>query len=144
MKAAHQGVPIAELPSGVWRNADAPAPEIRPARAAARNRRRAARDRQRRRGRLGRARRADPARALARRIGRPRAARLNSQRRQLRAVRAAASRQEPARQIVRGDPARGRRDRRRAALTRSTERIRRLAPARRMRAVAPCRSIALP
>jgi penicillin-binding protein 1A len=30
MKAAHQGVPIAALPSGVWRNADAPAPESAP------------------------------------------------------------------------------------------------------------------
>jgi penicillin-binding protein 1A len=30
MKGAHQGVPIAELPSGVWRNADAPAPESAP------------------------------------------------------------------------------------------------------------------
>jgi penicillin-binding protein 1A len=30
MKAAHQGVPIAALPSGVWRNADAPAPEAAP------------------------------------------------------------------------------------------------------------------
>jgi len=30
MKAAHQGVPVAALPSGVWRNADAPAPEGAP------------------------------------------------------------------------------------------------------------------
>jgi penicillin-binding protein 1A len=30
MKAAHQGVPVAALPSGVWRNADAPAPESPP------------------------------------------------------------------------------------------------------------------
>ncbi|MGO9756662.1 MAG: penicillin-binding transpeptidase domain-containing protein, partial [Roseiarcus sp.] len=30
MKAAHQGVPVAALPSGVWRNADAPAPESAP------------------------------------------------------------------------------------------------------------------
>jgi penicillin-binding protein 1A len=30
MKAAHQGVPVAALPSGVWRNADAPAPELAP------------------------------------------------------------------------------------------------------------------
>ncbi|MFZ1964982.1 MAG: penicillin-binding protein 1A, partial [Roseiarcus sp.] len=30
MKAAHQGVPVAALPSGVWRNADAPAPEPAP------------------------------------------------------------------------------------------------------------------
>ena len=30
MKAAHQGVPVAALPSGVWRNADAPAPENAP------------------------------------------------------------------------------------------------------------------
>jgi penicillin-binding protein 1A len=30
MKAAHQGIPIAALPSGVWRNADAPAPESAP------------------------------------------------------------------------------------------------------------------
>jgi penicillin-binding protein 1A len=30
MKAAHQGVPPAELPSGVWRNAEAPAPENAP------------------------------------------------------------------------------------------------------------------
>ncbi|HYA72867.1 MAG TPA: penicillin-binding protein, partial [Roseiarcus sp.] len=30
MKAAHQGVPIAALPSGVWRNADAPAAEPAP------------------------------------------------------------------------------------------------------------------
>jgi len=30
MKAAHQGIPIAALPSGVWRNADAPAPEPAP------------------------------------------------------------------------------------------------------------------
>jgi penicillin-binding protein 1A len=30
MKAAHQGVPPADLPSGVWRNADAPAPENAP------------------------------------------------------------------------------------------------------------------
>jgi len=27
MRAAHQGVPVAALPSGVWRNADAPTPE---------------------------------------------------------------------------------------------------------------------
>ena len=30
MKAAHEGVPVAALPSGVWRNADAPAPENAP------------------------------------------------------------------------------------------------------------------
>jgi penicillin-binding protein 1A len=30
MKAAHQGVPVAELPSGTWRNADAPAAESAP------------------------------------------------------------------------------------------------------------------
>jgi penicillin-binding protein 1A len=30
MKAAHEGVPIAALPSGVWRNADAPTPEAAP------------------------------------------------------------------------------------------------------------------
>jgi penicillin-binding protein 1A len=30
MKAAHEGVPVAALPSGVWRNADAPAPESAP------------------------------------------------------------------------------------------------------------------
>jgi penicillin-binding protein 1A len=30
MKGAHQGVPVAALPSGVWRNADAPAPEAAP------------------------------------------------------------------------------------------------------------------
>jgi penicillin-binding protein 1A len=30
MKAAHQGVPVAALPSGVWRNADTPAPESAP------------------------------------------------------------------------------------------------------------------
>ena len=30
MKAAHQGVTVAALPSGVWRNADAPAPESPP------------------------------------------------------------------------------------------------------------------
>jgi penicillin-binding protein 1A len=30
MKGAHEGVPIAALPSGVWRNADAPAPEGAP------------------------------------------------------------------------------------------------------------------
>jgi hypothetical protein len=30
MKAAHQGVPVAELPSGVWRNAETPAPESPP------------------------------------------------------------------------------------------------------------------
>ena len=30
MKAAHQGVPVAGLPSGVWRNADSPAPESPP------------------------------------------------------------------------------------------------------------------
>jgi penicillin-binding protein 1A len=30
MKAAHQGVPVAALPSGTWRNADAPAPESPP------------------------------------------------------------------------------------------------------------------
>ncbi len=30
MKAAHQGVPVAALPSGVWRNADAPASESAP------------------------------------------------------------------------------------------------------------------
>ena len=31
MRAAHAGVPVAALPSGVWRNADAPAPEAPPA-----------------------------------------------------------------------------------------------------------------
>ena len=30
MKAAHQGVPVAALPSGTWRNADTPAPESPP------------------------------------------------------------------------------------------------------------------
>jgi penicillin-binding protein 1A len=30
MKAAHQGVPVAELPSGTWRNADAPVAEAAP------------------------------------------------------------------------------------------------------------------
>src|SRR3984885_4963497 len=30
MKGAHEGVPVAALPSGVWRNADAPAPENAP------------------------------------------------------------------------------------------------------------------
>ena len=30
MKGAHEGVPVAALPSGVWRNADAPAPETAP------------------------------------------------------------------------------------------------------------------
>ena len=30
MKGAHQGVPVATLPSGVWRNADAPTPEAAP------------------------------------------------------------------------------------------------------------------
>jgi penicillin-binding protein 1A len=30
MKGAHEGVPVAALPSGVWRNADAPAPDSAP------------------------------------------------------------------------------------------------------------------
>jgi penicillin-binding protein 1A len=30
MKGAHEGVPVAALPSGVWRNADTPAPETAP------------------------------------------------------------------------------------------------------------------
>ena len=96
MRAAHQGVPIAALPSGVWRNANAPAPEIRAARSGARSGRRAARDRQRRRSLVDGARRAGQARSRSRPVGRPRAARADPQCRQLCARRAAAARQEPA------------------------------------------------
>ena len=79
MKAAHQGVPVAALPSGVWRNADAPTPESAPLAPPPESRRRAAGDRQRRRGRVGSAARADQARARPGRIGRARAARADPQ-----------------------------------------------------------------
>ena len=79
MKAAHQGAPVAALPSGVWRNADAPAPETAPPApspdpvgaplAIGRGGEAAA----------ARARRADQARVRPRRVGRPRAAGLDPQ-----------------------------------------------------------------
>ena len=104
MKAAHQGVPVAELPSGVWRNADAPAAESAPPApppeavgaplAIGRGVQPAPPSAARADGR---------ARARPRRLGRPRAAGLDPQCRQLCARRTGAARQEPARQAVRGD-----------------------------------------